>query len=168
MKRQSNGQLKYKPFKRSNFHGLALLLFIMSIGAYLNYRFQPVELHRPIVGEVKAIELPVQTIVEAPKTEHEAIIAYIKQVFGDQSDNAFKILECENAKLNPNAINHNRNGSTDHSIFQVNSIHSKRYGEAFKTNWKANIDTAYKIYQSSGWSAWSCSHKINVIPFYLK
>lgn len=42
------------------------MLASMALCAYLNYRFQPVELYRPLVGEVKAIELPVKTIVEAP------------------------------------------------------------------------------------------------------
>ena len=151
---------------QSDPRGLYLMLGIMAVGGFLWYRFQepvsPFISHSYGVAQVQASE----SIIESPKTEHEAIVAYIKQVFGDQSDNAFKILECENKGLNPSAINHNRNGSTDHSIFQVNSIHTKRYGSAFKTDWKANIDVAHKIYQASGWSAWACSHKIGIKSFW--
>ena len=170
MKRNKKGQFQFKPFKTSDFRPLYLLLGTMAIGAYLNYRFAPQIMHRPIVDMVvaQAPKVAVETIVEAPKTEKEQIVAYIKQVFGDQSGNAFKILSCENANLNPKAINRNRNGSTDHSIFQVNSIHTKRYGSAFKTDWKANIDVAYKIYKASGWSAWSCSHKLGIKSFWEK
>lgn len=163
-------QLRYQGKFRSKpkLGGLTLMIIIMMIGWYLKIMNDPQELHNPFIAEIHVVSpvKAVEPIVGAPTTEHEAIVAYIKQVFGDQSDNAFKILSCENAKLNPKAINHNRNGSTDHSIFQVNSIHTKRYGDAFKTDWKANIDVAYKIYQASGWSAWSCSHKIGVKPFW--
>jgi len=172
MQRQTNGQFKFKPFKKSNFSGLKLMIATMAIGYALQTYSEPIILFTPcpnegckLVTTVQAKEVAVETIV---RTENQQIRDYIKQVFGDQSDNALKILECENAGLNPKAINHNRNGSTDHSIFQVNSIHTKRYGEEFKTNWRANIDVAYKIYQASGWSAWSCSHKIGVMPFYMR
>lgn len=108
------------------------------------------------------------TIVEAkeePKPVFKNNIeAYIYEVFGEDYDDAMKVLECENRGLNPNAINHNRNGSIDEGIFQINSIHKQPNMQ----DYKANIDYAYKIFKRQGWSPWSCSHKVGVTPFYLK
>lgn len=116
------------------------------------------------VHRVQAVE-PIEP--EQPKiVPSNDIEAYILEVFGDEYSNAMAILSCENKGLNPKATNHNRNGSLDVGIFQINSIHG--YSQTYLENYRNNIDVAYKIYQRDGWSAWSCSHKINVVPFYLK
>lgn len=153
MKRQSNGQFKYKPFKRSNFHGLALLLVIMSIGAYLNYRFQPVELHRPIVGEVKALELPVKPIVEAPKTIKEKI----ELAFPEDPGMAVHVAFCESS-LNPTAKS---KGSTASGLFQIirGTWNGYKCGDnPFDPD--QNIACARKIYLRNGWgssASWEAS-----------
>lgn len=80
---------------------------------------------------------------------------------------AWKIVsECENKGLDPKAINHNRNGTLDVGIFQVNTVHG--YSKEWLMDVDNNIEAAYKIYQASGWSAWSCSHVIGITPFYAK
>lgn len=99
-------------------------------------------------------------------TQKEDIINEITRVFGEDAPTAFNILFCENRQLNPNAINHNRNGSTDHSIFQINSIHTKRFGDKFKTDWKENIRVAHVLQQEQGWRIWSCSHRVDIKPFW--
>lgn len=106
----------------------------------------------------------VKEVIETPKTQKEQIIAYITEVFGEEAPNAFNILYCENRGLRPDAINHNRNGSIDEGIFQINSIH----GQSDMLNWKKNIDFAYKLFKRGGWSQWSCSHRVDITPFYLK
>lgn len=101
-----------------------------------------------------------------PKNEIEA---YIVQVFGDEAENAFKVLSCENKGLNPKAVNHNRNGSIDQGIFQINNIH--RNGKAKGKDmfdYRQNIEVAHQIFLEQGWSPWTCSHKVGVTPFYLK
>ena len=112
--------------------------------------------------------MPTATPTPVIKTEgKEDIIAYIKQVFGNEADNAFKILSCENKGLNPKAINHNRDLSTDHGIFQINSIHLKGKAKGKDlNNYKDNIDVAKKIYDDRGWSAWACSHMMGVESFW--
>lgn len=99
-------------------------------------------------------------------TQKEDIINEITRVFGEEAPNAFNILFCENRQLNPNAINYNRNGSTDHSIFQINSIHAKRFGNKFMTDWKENIRVAYILQQEQGWRIWSCAHKVEIKPYW--
>lgn len=91
---------------------------------------------------------------EHPTTQKEEIIDYIYQVFGNQADNAFKVLACENHSLNPNAKGMNKNGTSDVGIFQVNSIHG--VPETYLKDWRTNVDVAYQIYKNSGWNAWSC------------
>src|SRR6185312_8484633 len=50
---------------------------------------------------------PYIKVLDHPTTEHDQIIAYIKQVFRKDSDKAFELLNCENHALNPLAINDN-------------------------------------------------------------
>ena len=108
---------------------------------------------------------PTPTPIWVPATtQKEDIINEITRVFGEDAPEAFNILFCENRTLNPNAINHNRNGSVDRGLFQINSIHAG--AEMFDIH--KNIAMAYKIFKSSGWKAWSCSHRIGVTPYYLR
>lgn len=98
-------------------------------------------------------------------SELEQIVSYITRKFAPEGKHvvvqAIRIAYCESG-IRSNALNTNTNGSTDFSIFQVNSIHTKRYGDKFKTSWKDNVDTAYKIYKSQGWSPWVCADKLGI------
>jgi hypothetical protein len=110
------------------------------------------------------IQIEQQTAVEEVEPEI-TFIDYIYQVFGDDGDNAIKLLaECENKKLNPEAVNVNKNGSTDVGLFQINSIHGYSHEELFDPFF--NIDVAYKIFKNRGWSAWSCSYVLGVKSFW--
>ena len=109
---------------------------------------------------------PVIPTATLTPTQKQEIIDEIVRVFGEEAPNAFNVLHCENRGLNPNAINHNRNGSTDHSIFQINSIHIKRFGNKFVTDWKENIRVAHVLQQEQGWRIWSCSERVDITPFW--
>ena len=97
---------------------------------------------------------PVYAIYAQPKTEREQIINYIIERFGDQADNAMKVLSCENHSLNPKARGMNTNGTSDVGIFQINGVHG--VPETYLKDWHTNIDIAYQIYKASGWQAWAC------------
>jgi len=154
-------------FLRVNF------IFITLMASFSFYRHlnTPSELLNPFISinEVQAKEVIVEPTPEPSKClaiENE-IEQYICEVFGDEYENAMSVLSCENKTLNPNAINdQNSNGSIDVGIFQINSIHGFTVEEM--KDWKANVDFAYKLMKRDGWSAWACSHKIGVTPFYLK
>lgn len=92
---------------------------------------------------------------ETSLTEKQQIMIYIVTKFGDRSHQAIAMLaKCENSELDPYATNHNRNGTIDRGIFQINSIHGGE--EMF--DWKTNIDKAYEIYSAhdNTFYAWSC------------
>lgn len=166
MKRNKKGQFQFKPFKQSNFSGLYLMLAIMLVGAYLNYRFQPVELHRPLIGQVEAKEAVKSTT--RPLNTYGApthIVDLIVKYFGDEAQNALKIVgTCENGKWNPTAVNHNRNGSWDAGIFQINSVHG--YSQEYLFNPENNIKAAKKIFNGRGWTSWACSEVLGIKPFW--
>ena len=70
--------------------------------------------------------------------------------------NALDIMKCE-SHLKIDAYNYNANGGTgDYGLFQINSVHTERYGVAFMHDWKANIDVAFDLYKVQGWSPWTC------------
>lgn len=119
------------------------------------------------IPDVTGVEDIRDNIEVHSQTTEEQIIAYIWEKFGYEAESAFAILSCENGKLDPYAINiYNSDGSIDVGIFQINSIHG--YSVEYLQDWKNNIDMAYGIFERDGWSAWSCSWKIGVTPFYLK
>ncbi|MEO0289598.1 MAG: transglycosylase SLT domain-containing protein [candidate division WOR-3 bacterium] len=65
------------------------------------------------------------------------------------------------------AINVNHNGSLDIGIFQINSVHWKKEGCSPKELFDAykNVDCAYKIWQASGWSAWTVAKNGSFLRF---
>jgi hypothetical protein len=105
-------------------------------------------------GTGVVLDHPIVKITPTPQTsEKEQIKAYIREVFGDQSTNAFKILACENRSLNPLAQGTNLDMSVDTGIFQVNSFWAN---PAVLKDWKTNVDMAHVIYLRGGWNEWAC------------
>jgi len=141
---------------------LALVFGAIAIGLYAI----KVPAHEPISPLiVKAQDLP-EVEVESKRpspSEKQQILLYIVEKFGDDAADAITLVrKCENSTFDQTRTNHNQNGTVDYGIFQVNSIHTNRYGETFKTDWKANVDVAYKIYQAAGnkFTPWTCAHII--------
>jgi|WetSurMetagenome_2_1015567.scaffolds.fasta_scaffold111706_5 hypothetical protein len=120
---------------------LAILLFFMNCAL-------------PVLTNVVYAPKPTYAIYAEPKTEKAQIMAYIIERFGDQAENAFKVLSCENHALNPKARGISPNHTVDVGIFQVNSVHG--IPESYLKDWHTNIDVAYQIYKASGWNAWAC------------
>lgn len=96
---------------------------------------------------------------EKAPSELEEIVAYITKVFEPEGkDVAVRAINCfySESGLRSNAVGQNTDGpkSKDYGVAQLNDYwHSLTSAE--KTEYKANIDRAYKIYKGRGnFSAW--------------
>lgn len=69
---------------------------------------------------------------------------------------------------NPNALGHNKNGTTDGGLLQINSIHvnSGLISSEDRFIPEKNLAAAYAIYKGSGYKAWS-SYNSGVYLKYL-
>lgn len=145
-------------------------LIVLVVIIALTYISQPVQ--KPVspcpesgcvveyISKVHAAE-PVLETYNAPSHIVDLIIQY----FGDEAQNALKIVgTCENGKWNPTAVNHNRNGSWDAGIFQINSVHG--YSQEYLFNPENNIKAAKKIFNGRGWTSWACSEVLGIKPFW--
>lgn len=129
---------------------LTLLMFAIYLPLYC---FQPIA-HAPKANAT----LDEFNIVGQPTTEKEQIIAYIKEVFGKDADEALLIAKCESG-IRAEAYNTNTNGSVDVGVFQINSVHGVR--AKWLTNWKVNVEVAHQLFTEQGhWNAWVCARKV--------
>jgi len=116
--------------------------------------------------QLQVVEKVVFPTATPTPTDKEAIIAEIVRVFGEEAPNAFNVLYCENRGLNPEAMNWNSNGTWDAGIFQVNEIHGHSLEDM--KDYKKNIKVAKKIFDNRGWTAWACSERVGVKPFWKR
>ena len=151
--------------------GLVMTTFLsISLGLMIYRHTHQEELISPLPvqaseGVAEEITVAGQLVEPTPSTlpqttEKQQILNYIVEKFGDRSDAAIAMIyKCENSTFDQTRVNTNNNGTQDFGIFQINSIHEKRYGGAFKTDWKANVDVAFEIYKSAGNSfrPWTCA-----------
>lgn len=143
----------------SNFYEPTISLFTASAQEVAT----PVPTPEPVEGEeaktTDAGQASTSTPSATSKSEKQQIIDYIVEVFGEDAPAAFNVLFCENASLNPRAVNHNRNGSRDLGVFQLNDAY---HGGEENFDYKRNVDKAYQIFKSHGskWTAWTCSHRV--------
>jgi hypothetical protein len=149
----------------STIHGILKLGIVVAIGMYILQKTQPT-----IISPVPESYSSIQWSVEASKkkvrtpSEIEEVYAYIVQTFEKHGKNVVKqaidIANCE-SRMNIKAYNFNKNGTGDYSVFQINSVHIKKYGEQFMHDWKENVRVAEKIYAKQGWNPWVCRRVIN-------
>lgn len=97
----------------------------------------------------------------AQLTDKEEVMAYILEVFGKDADRAIWVAKCESG-LRKNAYNgSNSNGTADYGVFQINSVHQKRFGQGYMIDWKENVRVAKKIFDEQGsFRAWVCATSI--------
>lgn len=98
--------------------------------------------------------------------QYEEIKKEIYEVFGKDADKAMKVLSCENASLNPEAVNTAGNspaGSRDMGIFQINEYWQGVNGK-FLLDPSINIRIARKIFIDNGGSfeRWTCGRKFGI------
>ena len=118
----------------------------------------PIRLQNPM--PLKEIVSPVSTqsgmirpVLASELTDEE----YIRMKFGRHGDIAVAVAKTESGFREEAVNTKNTNSSVDIGLFQVNSVHWNKEGcspkELFES--RKNIDCAYKIWEASGWNAWS-------------
>ena len=75
--------------------------------------------------------------------------------FKENADVMRAICQAESG-MNDNAVHKNKNGSLDQGRCQINTINVKYYVGQNIFDPEVNIATAYKVYQSQGFTAWTC------------
>ncbi len=180
MRRNNRGQYRVNYFERF----IPVMLMIWTATAGLGFKTsryivearggetlvtvdQPVKVHvsptpTPQLQVIKP-EPVIPTATPTPTTK-EMIIAEIVRVFGEDAPDAFNVLYCENRNLRPDAENWNSNGTWDAGLFQVNQVHG--YSLEQMKDYKKNIQAAKKIFDNRGWTAWACSERVGIKPFW--
>jgi hypothetical protein len=147
----------------------ALLIVYFALKLLANiYIFHPVEITANTDREVIEIEKPIEVVKEIEvdrtfTTEKQQILAYIVEKFGDDSADAITMIrKCENSSFDQSRTNHNRNGTVDYGVMQINSVHTAKCGEGIKDSWKTNIDCGYEIYKAAGnkFTPWTCATEV--------
>ena len=132
----------------------------------------PAQFDSPTTDRLSALAFPESTrprsasTVEVKTSEQHEIAAFVREVFGQDSDRAFQLLACENAKLNPRAVNvagNHPTGSRDIGVFQINEYWQETQGK-FLFNWKVNVLVAKQLFDESGGSfrLWSCGMRLGI------
>ncbi len=120
--------------------------------------------------EVEAIQVvvptPTPTTPPTPTTQRQEIENYIREVFGDDADDAFKLLACENRNLDPLAVNDNTvwgGVGRDWNLFQINDVYHPVKELHLDTDWKANVRYAKRMFDNDGGSfrRWTCNYVFN-------
>lgn len=83
----------------------------------------------------------------------------IRHHFGSKLfSKAVRIAWCE-SRLNPTATNRNRNGTTDHGVFQINdggTMQGLGINRVQAMQLDTNVNAAKKLYDDRGWQPWVC------------
>jgi len=117
-----------------------------------------VELREPITIKKRdlVVEVSATIIEEKVQTENTTEELVCQKFDNTNCRIAIAIMKAESRGDN-GAFNINTNGTIDLGLFQINSIHYKTEGCSLQevATVDGNIDCAYSIYKSRGWSAWS-------------
>lgn len=140
---------------------LVLLVLAITLGISLNDRMPRLYQSTPALVTTVAL-VPTPT---PPPTDAE-VIAEIVEVFKNEDRHTIKKMidiAYGESGLRWNAHNKNTNGSEDFGVFQINSVHTKRFGEEFKNDYKANIQVAYALYKQQGFGPWVAARSLGYV-----
>lgn len=136
-----------------------LLLLILSIS--LGLRLQG--LSSPLFISQPADTATVAQVTPTPTPSDDQVIMEIVKVFAKEDRHTIKkIIDIAYGEsgLRWNAHHVNTNGSEDFGVFQINSVHTKRFGSEFKTDYKVNIQVAYALFERQGFAPWVVARRL--------
>jgi len=133
---------------------ITLTIIIGIVWGFTHPRVESVKVKAYTVSNITPSVTPSPT----PLPLHSEIMIEVIRIWGEKPPaEILKILECFNSEseFKFNAINaKNRNKSVDFGPAQINSVHTKRFGNKFKTDWKENLRVAKQIYDEQGLKPW--------------
>lgn len=101
---------------------------------------------------------PGTTYAGLSKAQAESAAAIAEAFPAKLFSKAVKVAWCE-SRLNATALNHNRNGSVDHGLFQINdggTLQGLGISRSAALDPRKNARAAFKLYQDRGWQPWVC------------
>lgn len=170
--RGRRGSNQYKIRRRSKREDAILLalcvislgiMIYLAIAGLLNYGAEASYVSPVASSSASLIESPSPTLTPEPSGD---VADMIRKTFGTHADKAFALLQCENASLNPKAVNTAGNtpaGSRDIGVFQINEFHQGVHSK-FLFDPQTNVQIAWQIYRDSGYSfrMWSCGKRLGI------
>ena len=154
---------------------IIVLVLTILVGLYFDSQ-KPVQLVSPSleIHKVSAQEVTPTPIKEEPKTEKEAIIAYIHEVFGSDAKEALIVSKCESGHradaVGDTALMVNyqgeivgdsigvfqiRTGGKDFNRAKANGMTADEF-RAYLKDYKNNVNYAKQIFDRQGWYPWTC------------
>lgn len=100
------------------------------------------------------------------KPDTDTIDGYIQEVFGNDADKAFTLLQCENSSHNPDTVNTAGNypeGSRDIGVFQINE-YWQDVNPKYLFNWRINVLIAKQLYDENNHTfvMWTCGRRLGI------
>lgn len=146
---------------------IILAIAIPEVGFFTTARDQKLydKINKQVVVNINVLSAEASEI--DPKTQEQVEIQdYVREVFGKDAPKAFALLSCENASLNPDAVNTAGNypeGSRDIGVFQVNEFWQK-VNPKFLFNWKINVQIAKQLFDENHgqFNLWTCGRKLEI------
>ena len=142
---------------------LLLLIIAITAGIHLNGRMP--NLYQSAPALVTTVALAPTPTPPPPPTDAEVIQEIVKVFSSEDRHTIKKMIDVAYGEsgLRWNAHNTNTNGSEDFGVFQINSVHTKRFGSEFKTDYKSNIQVAYKLFKQQSFNPWVVAHKLGYV-----
>jgi hypothetical protein len=100
----------------------------------------------------------------AATTSADSIRSAVGAAFGPEAQHALAVLGCENPALDPSAIHHNLDGTSDWGLFQINIVYDRWAFDFPKHLLDAdyNIEVAVRTYRALGWHDWTCGRRLGL------
>ena len=113
----------------------------------------PVDNIESVVKAAQVAEIPTES---KPQLTIEEMV---RQAFGDQADNALKVMQCE-SQGQVDRIGDKQLPKPSIGLFQINTYYNPEYSSQRLTDPNYNIQVAHEIYLKGGWGRWTCGRRI--------
>lgn len=126
----------------------AMFVLYISVGLVAMIDFKRPEVTETLSPYAPTWKLESMTVREVKLTPDEELRIYIRNKFGiENAKTVYALIKCESG-WNPEAYNHNTNGSLDIGLMQINSINWEMVGMGIAelTDPYKNVDAGYVIW----------------------